>query len=185
MTCCLSVSDDEEEDDAAAGGGGRCRGGGSLCSETHPVPRPQLHPPGGVRALRQHRRHLVLRRAGRNRRPRETHPQQHVQRPPVRPHPSFRSCPVGRSLTSPSPLYRTNLPKEVMMFPDFPFDPQLNSFLPHQEVQRYLETYCQSYDIRPHIRVSRPAAGHQLLSCSQRERYCFYECSLVALKRDI
>ncbi|XP_041807518.1 flavin-containing monooxygenase FMO GS-OX4 isoform X2 [Chelmon rostratus] len=49
---------------------------------------------------------------------------------------------------------RTNLPKEVMMFPDFPFDPQLNSFLPHQEVQRYLERYCQSYNIRPHIRFN-------------------------------
>ncbi|XP_042287989.1 flavin-containing monooxygenase FMO GS-OX5 isoform X2 [Thunnus maccoyii] len=49
---------------------------------------------------------------------------------------------------------RTNLPKEVMMFPDFPFDPQLSSFLPHQEVQRYLERYCQSHDIGPHIRFN-------------------------------
>uniref|UniRef100_A0A3Q3WGM7 Flavin-containing monooxygenase n=1 Tax=Mola mola TaxID=94237 RepID=A0A3Q3WGM7_MOLML len=49
---------------------------------------------------------------------------------------------------------RTNLPKEVMMFPDFPFDPQLSSFLPHQEVQRYLEGYCQQHHIRPHIRFS-------------------------------
>ncbi|XP_070774094.1 uncharacterized protein [Enoplosus armatus] len=49
---------------------------------------------------------------------------------------------------------RTNLPKEVMMFPDFPFDPQLNSFLPHQEVQRYLEGYCQIHDIWPHIRFN-------------------------------
>ncbi|XP_026213305.1 dimethylaniline monooxygenase [N-oxide-forming] 3 isoform X1 [Anabas testudineus] len=49
---------------------------------------------------------------------------------------------------------RTNLPKEVMMFPDFPFDPQLSSFLPHQEVQKYLESYCQSHHIRPHIRFS-------------------------------
>ncbi|XP_070699405.1 uncharacterized protein [Pempheris klunzingeri] len=49
---------------------------------------------------------------------------------------------------------RTNLPKEVMMFPDFPFDPQLNSFLPHQEVQRYLESYCRSHAVRPHIRFS-------------------------------
>ncbi|XP_061596408.1 uncharacterized protein LOC133459976 isoform X1 [Cololabis saira] len=47
---------------------------------------------------------------------------------------------------------RTNLPKEVMMFPDFPFDPQLSSFLPHQEVQRYLERYCQYHNIQPHIR---------------------------------
>lgn len=49
---------------------------------------------------------------------------------------------------------RTNLPKEVMMFPDFPFDPKLNSFLPHQEIQRYLESYCQSHNIRPHIRFN-------------------------------
>ncbi|XP_061103328.1 uncharacterized protein LOC133132141 isoform X1 [Conger conger] len=47
---------------------------------------------------------------------------------------------------------RTNLPKEVMMFPDFPFDPQLPSFLPHQEVKRYLERYSQHYHITPHIR---------------------------------
>lgn len=54
-----------------------------------------------------------------------------------------------------SPFFnRTNLPKEVMMFPDFPFDPQLSSFLPHQEVQNYLEQYCQEHNIRPHIRVS-------------------------------
>ncbi|XP_075996653.1 uncharacterized protein LOC142990684 [Genypterus blacodes] len=46
---------------------------------------------------------------------------------------------------------RTNLPKEVMMFPDFPFDPQLNSFLSHQEVQHYLESYSQRYNIQPHI----------------------------------
>lgn len=49
---------------------------------------------------------------------------------------------------------RTNLPKEVMMFPDFPFEPQLSSFLPHQEVQRYLESYCQRYNIRPLIRFN-------------------------------
>ncbi|XP_019727746.1 flavin-containing monooxygenase FMO GS-OX5 isoform X1 [Hippocampus comes] len=47
---------------------------------------------------------------------------------------------------------RTNLPKEVMMFPDFPFNQQLNSFLSHQDVRRYLEDYCRQYRIRPHIR---------------------------------
>lgn len=59
--------------------------------------------------------------------------------------------------------FRTNLPKEVMMFPDFPFDPQLSSFLPHQEVQRYLDRYCDNFHIRTHIRVSprpsRPPVG--------------------------
>ncbi|MBN3304738.1 GSXL3 monooxygenase, partial [Amia calva] len=47
---------------------------------------------------------------------------------------------------------RTNLPKEVMMFPDFPFDPELPSFLPHEEVLSYLERYCINYCINPHIR---------------------------------
>lgn len=40
------------------------------------------------------------------------------------------------------------------MFPDFPFESQLSSFLPHQEIQRYLEKYCQKYHVLPHIRVS-------------------------------
>ena len=53
--------------------------------------------------------------------------------------------------------FRTNLPKEVMMFPDFPFDPQLPSFLPHKEVHRYLQSYCETHSITPHIKVS---TGH-------------------------
>nr|XP_061787028.1 uncharacterized protein LOC133577326 isoform X1 [Nerophis lumbriciformis]XP_061787029.1 uncharacterized protein LOC133577326 isoform X1 [Nerophis lumbriciformis] len=60
----------------------------------------------------------------------------------------------GRALLS--SMYRhlrTNLPKEVMMFPDFPFREQLSSFLPHQEVRRYLEDYCAHYKIAPHIRL--------------------------------
>lgn len=50
-------------------------------------------------------------------------------------------------------VFRTNLPKEVMMFPDFPFDSRLPSFLTHWDVQRYLEKYCKSHDITPHIKV--------------------------------
>lgn len=56
-----------------------------------------------------------------------------------------------------SSMYRnlkTNLPKEVMMFPDFPFDPELSSFLPHQDILRYLEKYCHSHNIQPHIRFN-------------------------------
>uniref|UniRef100_H3CQG1 Flavin-containing monooxygenase n=1 Tax=Tetraodon nigroviridis TaxID=99883 RepID=H3CQG1_TETNG len=49
---------------------------------------------------------------------------------------------------------RTNLPKEVMMFPDFPFDPHLSSFLPHQEVRNYLEQYCQEHEVGPRIRFN-------------------------------
>ncbi|XP_029375412.1 flavin-containing monooxygenase FMO GS-OX4 [Echeneis naucrates] len=49
---------------------------------------------------------------------------------------------------------RTNLPKEVMAFPDFPFDPQLSSFLPHQEIQKYLKKYCHAHNIWPQIRFN-------------------------------
>lgn len=65
----------------------------------------------------------------------------------------FNSLPAAQRI---SITNRTNLPKEVMMFPDFPFDSRLKSFMPHQEVQRYLEQYCQSHNIQPHIKVSHP-----------------------------
>lgn len=65
------------------------------------------------------------------------------------------TLPDGRPVLS--SMYRdlrTNLPKEVMMFPDFPFDPELSSFLSHREVQRYLERYCDHFQVRPHIRFN-------------------------------
>lgn len=49
---------------------------------------------------------------------------------------------------------RTNLPKEVMMFPDFPFDDHLPSFLHHTSVQQYFEKYCESSGIAPHIKFN-------------------------------
>ncbi|XP_062869974.1 uncharacterized protein LOC134332317 [Trichomycterus rosablanca] len=49
---------------------------------------------------------------------------------------------------------RTNLPKEIMMFPDFPFDSDLPSFISHWDVQAYLERYCMSHGITPHIKFN-------------------------------
>ncbi|XP_072317869.1 uncharacterized protein [Eucyclogobius newberryi] len=49
---------------------------------------------------------------------------------------------------------RTNLPKEVMMFPDFPFDPDLDSFISHREVLVYLQKYCKNFSIGPNIRFN-------------------------------
>lgn len=40
-----------------------------------------------------------------------------------------------------------------MMFPDFPFDTDLPSFISHWDVQTYLERYCTSHAITPHIKV--------------------------------
>ncbi|XP_060610809.2 uncharacterized protein [Anolis sagrei] len=47
---------------------------------------------------------------------------------------------------------RTNLPKEVMAFPDFPFEPSLPSFLHHSAVLDYLQRYAETFHIREHIR---------------------------------
>lgn len=50
-----------------------------------------------------------------------------------------------------SSMYRdlkTNIPKEVMSFPDFPFESHLSSFVHHTEVRKYLEKYCDHFKIR-------------------------------------
>lgn len=46
---------------------------------------------------------------------------------------------------------RTNLPKEVMAFPDFPFSKQSDSFLHHTEVLRYLEQYAEANNLYQYI----------------------------------
>uniref|UniRef100_A0A8C5MG73 Flavin-containing monooxygenase n=2 Tax=Leptobrachium leishanense TaxID=445787 RepID=A0A8C5MG73_9ANUR len=49
---------------------------------------------------------------------------------------------------------RTNLPKEIMEFPDYSFDPSLPSFIHRSEVLRYLEEYTENFHVRPHIRFN-------------------------------
>ncbi|XP_070575786.1 uncharacterized protein [Ptychodera flava] len=46
---------------------------------------------------------------------------------------------------------KTNLPKEVMAFPDFPFDKSLPSFIKHQDVLKYLNDYSEKYDLTKFI----------------------------------
>merc|ERR1712038_1341621 len=52
---------------------------------------------------------------------------------------------------------RTNLPKEVMAFPDFPFDNTKcnRSFVGHDEVRSYLECYTDHFNIRPFIHFEK------------------------------
>ncbi|KAF2366274.1 Flavin monooxygenase-like [Trinorchestia longiramus] len=47
---------------------------------------------------------------------------------------------------------RTNLPKEVMSFPDFPFPAEGTSFIHHTDVLKYLQDYTQHFDLEPHIK---------------------------------
>ncbi|KAG5680244.1 hypothetical protein PVAND_009766 [Polypedilum vanderplanki] len=54
-----------------------------------------------------------------------------------------------------SSMYRslhTNLPKELMSFPDFPFPPQVKSYLPAQDVLDYLNLYADTFNVRTKIK---------------------------------
>ena len=46
----------------------------------------------------------------------------------------------------------TNLPKEVMAYPDFSFPSQIDrSFLHHTQVEEYLRNYAKHFDIEQYI----------------------------------
>ena len=66
--------------------------------------------------------------------------------------------PVLTSLNSnQTSICRTNLPKEVMGFPDFPFKPTSyngKSFIFHEEVLDYLRKYASEFDLERFISVS-------------------------------
>ena len=49
---------------------------------------------------------------------------------------------------------RTNLPKEVMAFPDFPFNQSFKSFLTHTQVKQYLFDYSKQYDLDSFIKLN-------------------------------
>lgn len=54
-----------------------------------------------------------------------------------------------------SSMYRslhTNLPKELMCFPDFPFPPQEKSYLPAAEVLTYLRSYVDTFNVREKVK---------------------------------
>ena len=43
--------------------------------------------------------------------------------------------------------HRTNLPKEIMLFPDLPMDDKQPSFLHHSDIKNYLEKYIHSFGL--------------------------------------
>lgn len=51
--------------------------------------------------------------------------------------------------------YRTNIPKEVMQIPDFPFQIQEGpSFVHHSVIREYLLDYAKHFNLYPYIKVS-------------------------------
>jgi len=54
-----------------------------------------------------------------------------------------------------SPVYEdlhTNLPKELMAFPDFPFPESEKSFVHHSEVTEYLEGYARHFALKQYVK---------------------------------
>lgn len=49
--------------------------------------------------------------------------------------------------------YRTNLPKEVMGFPDFPIPEQDKSYLSQAEILDFLNLYAEKFNLKSHIKV--------------------------------
>lgn len=47
---------------------------------------------------------------------------------------------------------RTNLPKEVMGFPDFPIAQQERSYLPAKDILQFLNDYADHFGVRDHVR---------------------------------
>lgn len=71
---------------------------------------------------------------------------------------------------------RTNLPKELMCFPDFAFPPHEKSFLPAADVLDYLNIYVDTFDVRPRIKFL-----HSVI----RVRPLFYDDSWEVIVRNL
>ena len=54
---------------------------------------------------------------------------------------------------------KTNLPKEVMAFPDYPFPSGDKSFLHHRDVLAYLENFATDHNLFPYIRFNTLVKG--------------------------
>ena len=51
-------------------------------------------------------------------------------------------------------IYRTNLPKQVMEYPDFQYPKNLRTFPTHGQVLDYLQDYCTHFNLESSIRFN-------------------------------
>lgn len=49
---------------------------------------------------------------------------------------------------------RTNLPKEIMGYPDFPIPEQEKSYIPSEDILTFLNLYCDNFNLRQHIKLN-------------------------------
>ncbi len=60
---------------------------------------------------------------------------------------------------------RTNFPKEIMCFPDFPFDVELPSFPRHSDVLSYLHQYADRYNLHRFIQFNHSVESVAPVHC--------------------
>jgi len=61
---------------------------------------------------------------------------------------------------------KTNLPKEVMMFPDFPYPDTYPSYMHHTDVLKYLQSYCKHFEIQGFVRNNTEVKNVKPLECT-------------------
>ena len=66
---------------------------------------------------------------------------------------------------------KTNLPKEVMAFPDFPFLPKEKSFIEHREVLEYLQRYCHHFQLEQFVSFNTLVSKVNPIETSQSTRW--------------
>lgn len=63
---------------------------------------------------------------------------------------------------------RSNLPKQLMNFPDFPFADEIPSFMHHSDVRKYLENYAKHFELQQYIRFQTKVVDIEPLSDEKR-----------------
>jgi dimethylaniline monooxygenase (N-oxide forming) len=77
----------------------------------------------------------------------------------------------------------TNLPKEVMAFPDFPFDSnEKESFLTPTKVQNYLLSYVDAFQLRQHIRFKHQVINVHPIAITEKWKVLVRSLSSESLK---
>lgn len=76
-------------------------------------------------------------------------------------------------------FYRTNLPKEVMGFPDYPFpSDREESYIHHSDVLKYLENYAEEFNLYQCIQVC--ILGGRV-EAALRKKLCFLPYDFIQL----
>lgn len=90
---------------------------------------------------------------------------------------TWAHSPTGENHSSLYDNLITNLPKELMAFPDVPFPSTDHSYLHHTEVLQYLNDFANQFHLRPHIRlnhsvisVNKTESGWTVETCNKRTK---------------